>query len=74
MFDPVLLARGSEGAEDAIEQVRKRIAIELSRQGVQAQEVHSFSINIYFNKEQVAESLTSSNICTREQFDAFFTV
>ncbi|KAF9055082.1 hypothetical protein BDZ89DRAFT_5283 [Hymenopellis radicata] len=73
MFDPVLLARGLEGAEDAVEQVRKRIAIELSRQGIQAQEVSSFSINIYFNKEQVAESLTSSNICTREQFDAFFT-
>jgi hypothetical protein len=68
------MLQGYQGGRAAAQQLTQRIAAQLSSEEVHVYGRLSFWITIYFNKAELAEDLSASNICPLEQFHAFVTV
>jgi len=74
VFNREFLAQGYQGGRTAAQQLTQAIAGQLSSEEVHVYGRLSFWITIYFNKSELSEDLSTHNICTQEQFQAFLAV
>jgi len=74
VFNREFMIQGYQGGRAAAQQLTQRIAAQLSSEEVHVYGRLSFWITIYFNKAELAEDLSASNICPLEQFHSFVTV
>lgn len=72
LFNREFLGQGYQGGRTAAQQLTQAIAGKLSSEEVHVYGRLSFWITIYFNKSELSEDLSTHNICTQEQFQAFF--
>ncbi len=74
VFSREFLTQGFQGGRAVAHQLTQRIAAQLSSEEVHVYGRLSFWITIYFNKAELVEDLSASNICSPEQFHAFYAV
>ena len=74
VFNRELLNQGYQGGRMAAQQLTQAIAEHLSKEEAQVYGRLSFWITIYLTKAQLAEDLSANNLCSQEQFQAFFAV
>ncbi|CAA7259550.1 unnamed protein product [Cyclocybe aegerita] len=71
VFNRELLTQGYTGGRAAAQELTQAIAGQLSNEEVHVYGRLSFWITIYCNKTALVEDLIASNICSRDQFQAF---
>ncbi|KAF8803669.1 hypothetical protein BYT27DRAFT_7225624 [Phlegmacium glaucopus] len=71
VFNRELLNQGYQGGRTAAQQLTQAIAEHLSKEETQVYGRLSFWITIYLTKNELAEDLSASNLCSPEQFQAF---
>ena len=73
IFNQSLWVEGYNGGRLAADQLTKGIAEYLSHEAIHVFGRLSFWITIFVDREHLLATLIGSNICTTEQFNAFFT-
>ncbi|THH33656.1 hypothetical protein EUX98_g529 [Antrodiella citrinella] len=72
VFRPSYFSQGIQGGRMAAQALTKVIAEYLAQEDVQVFGRLSFWITVYLNREGLLTELLGGNVCTAEQFNAFF--
>jgi hypothetical protein len=74
IFAGELLGQGLQGGRTAAQHLTKAVAEYLANEDVHIFGRLSFWIVIFYNRLELTDLLTSNNVCTMGQFDAFLSV